>query len=423
MRRSSSGSGSPSDYEFDDWDCGYEMHVEGVESHKIQLRTDKKLDGNVFFTDNYSCGKPGRRPTDGGSGCRPTASSRTSRPSRSAAPCTSSPSTKSVSRSSSRTRPGRVVSRDRGNITGHFTIDFADGSNTFEFQAQGTAPDVRCRPVQGRRTAAPRQRRLGPLPDATADRLDRLPDGLLRIPAAELHRDRREEPAAPVLQRLRRERRRTAEALSKLLFAGIPRYINVGGWPTDRRSSCSPPSMSRRRRASTSRRATANRGAGHATCRSSTTSTTRRPAFCTTPDEVHDFIAYAVAHYNVDPTRVYVTGLSCGAYGVWEYLAKYHDDLRWRRLSRSPATDGRRRPVVLRSRLDAALGVPRRARRHRRSARKHRADDRPCGCPGVPADEAKLTVYPDRDHNSWDPAYGGANGDDIYAWMLGFSNP
>ena len=45
------------------------------------------------------------------------------------------------------------------------------------------------------------------------------------------------------------------------------------------------------------------------------------------------------------------------------------------------------------------------------------------GCPGVPADEAKLTVYPDRDHNSWDPAYGGANGDDIYAWMLGFSNP
>ena len=26
-----------------------------------------------------------------------------------------------------------------------------------------------------------------------------------------------------------------------------------------------------------------------------------QPAFCTTPDEVHDFIAYAVAHYNIDP--------------------------------------------------------------------------------------------------------------------------
>ena len=43
-------------------------------------------------------------------------------------------------------------------------------------------------------------------------------------------------------------------------------------------------------------------------------------------------------------------------------------------------------------------------------------------CPGVDPDAAKLTEFPDRDHNSWDPAYGGADGD-IYAWMLGFSTP
>ena len=29
-----------------------------------------------------------------------------------------------------------------------------------------------------------------------------------------------------------------------------------------------------------------------------------RPTSCTTPGEVHDFIAYAVARYNVDPSRV-----------------------------------------------------------------------------------------------------------------------
>ena len=51
------------------------------------------------------------------------------------------------------------------------------------------------------------------------------------------------------------------------------------------------------------------------------------PAFGSTPHEVHDFIAYAVAHYNVDRKRVYVTGLSCGAFGLWEYLAKYHASL------------------------------------------------------------------------------------------------
>ena len=43
-------------------------------------------------------------------------------------------------------------------------------------------------------------------------------------------------------------------------------------------------------------------------------------------------------------------------------------------------------------------------------------------CPGVEAGAAKLTQFPDRDHNSWDPAYGGADGS-IYDWMLHFTTP
>ena len=75
------------------------------------------------------------------------------------------------------------------------------------------------------------------------------------------------------------------------------------------------------------------------------------PAFCTTPDEVHDFIAYAVAHYNVDPKRVYVTGLSCGAFGTWEYLAKYGDEqvaaaVPYRRRRTTRLGDSRLRPWI-----------------------------------------------------------------------------
>ena len=40
-------------YEFVSWDCGYEMQVAGVDTHLFQVRADKKLDGNVFVTDNY----------------------------------------------------------------------------------------------------------------------------------------------------------------------------------------------------------------------------------------------------------------------------------------------------------------------------------------------------------------------------------
>jgi hypothetical protein len=44
-------------------------------------------------------------------------------------------------------------------------------------------------------------------------------------------------------------------------------------------------------------------------------------------------------------------------------------------------------------------------------------------CPGVPADQARLTVNPDLPHEAWDPAYSGSLGDDIYTWMLAFSTP
>ena len=40
-------------YAFDAWDCGYLMRVEGVQSHRVHVRTDRRVDGNFFFTDNY----------------------------------------------------------------------------------------------------------------------------------------------------------------------------------------------------------------------------------------------------------------------------------------------------------------------------------------------------------------------------------
>jgi hypothetical protein len=42
-------------------------------------------------------------------------------------------------------------------------------------------------------------------------------------------------------------------------------------------------------------------------------------------------------------------------------------------------------------------------------------------CPAPPAKELRLTVYPGVDHNSWDHAYSGSQGQDIYGWMLGFT--
>ena len=139
---------------------------------------------------------------------------------------------------------------------------------------------------------------------------------------------------------------------------------------------------------------------------------------CTTPNEVKAFLDYALAHYDVDPTRVYLTGLSCGGYGVWEAI-----------------------PLLGPGRVAAAVPIAGEGRASLGSAGcalasvpiwafHGDADDivNPKGsidtvaslrtCPAPPAKDLRLTVYPGVDHDSWDHAYSGSQGQDIYSWML-----
>jgi predicted peptidase len=142
------------------------------------------------------------------------------------------------------------------------------------------------------------------------------------------------------------------------------------------------------------------------------------PAFCTTPAEIHDFVAYAVSHYNVDPNRVYLTGLSCGAFGIWEYVAAYGDT----QIAAAVPYAGNGLPAWNTARCHLG-SVP-------LWAFSGALDDvvNPEGstvpianlrtCPGIDHDRARVTLYPDFFHEGWDEAYSGALGDDIYSWML-----
>jgi uncharacterized repeat protein (TIGR02543 family) len=44
---------------------------------------------------------------------------------------------------------------------------------------------------------------------------------------------------------------------------------------------------------------------------------------CPGADEIRNFMAFAQSQYQVDPSRIYLTGLSCGAIGSEEYFAEY----------------------------------------------------------------------------------------------------
>lgn len=128
-----------------------------------------------------------------------------------------------------------------------------------------------------------------------------------------------------------------------------------------------------------------------------------------------------IAKYNVDPDRVYLTGLSMGGFGSWALASSYPD----RFAAVAPICGGG-------SAIDILLPA-----RGKEAALKtlpiwafHGAKD-----PVVKLEESermvdafkkagnndvKLTVYPEAQHDSWTETY---NNEELYKWFLGHTRP
>ena len=180
--------------------------------------------------------------------------------------------------------------------------------------------------------------------------------------------------------------------LDYVLRAGPPRLIDRDAWPDDRPFIVLSPQHS---------------GDG-----------------CPSADEVHAFIAFGMSHYDVDTTRVYLTGLSCGAIGSWRYLGRYLDE----QIAAAVliAGDGRSawsasmcdlgRVAIWSFHGDADSIV---APAGSIEPMTNMIDD----CPMPPRREAILTVYPGVGHDSWSRTYDLSAGHDVYTWLLGLAKP
>jgi len=112
-----------------------------------------------------------------------------------------------------------------------------------------------------------------------------------------------------------------------------------------------------------------------------------------------------------------------GAFGTWEYLAKYGDE----QVAAAIPIAGDGRPAW----ATAGCGLGSVALWAFHGELDDVVDPQGtiepltelAACPGVPADRARLTVYPGLFHDGWDQGYSGSLGDDIYTWMLAFSRP
>lgn len=139
---------------------------------------------------------------------------------------------------------------------------------------------------------------------------------------------------------------------------------------------------------------------------------------CFWTDDLDRFLEFAIERYDVDPERVYLTGISCGGIAVWNYLAEHLDE----KVAAAVIVSAQAIDALASAGCDLGL-VP--------IWVVHGAKDdvvpvdvvngqieelRACTSP-EPVD-LRFTVYEDLGHFAWDPAYEGADAEETFAWLL-----
>ena len=138
---------------------------------------------------------------------------------------------------------------------------------------------------------------------------------------------------------------------------------------------------------------------------------------CQLADEVDAFLSFAIDNYDVDEDRLYLTGISCGAIGAWDYLAVNGDEVVAAAVliaghaedafAKAGCSLGEVPIWVFHGRADSIVPID-------------FVEDRVAAIEACdpPPEELELTVYPGVDHNSWSRTYNLSEGHDVYAWLL-----
>jgi predicted peptidase len=186
--------------------------------------------------------------------------------------------------------------------------------------------------------------------------------------------------------------KRTLDLVAAL---GIPQLIAGGDWPPDRPFVVLAPQYG----------------------------TVPASGRCEIADDVAGFLEFATHHYEVDVSRVYLTGISCGAIGLWDYLAAHGDDS----VAAAVPIAGHAMWALEKAGCAPLATVPIWAFHGAKDdtvpvSYVEGQRDEIRACDGVDSIEMQLTVYPDADHDAWTRTYDLSAGHDIYAWMLEHSH-
>lgn len=119
------------------------------------------------------------------------------------------------------------------------------------------------------------------------------------------------------------------------------------------------------------------------------------------PDDIHSFIAYLINNYNINTNRIYVTGLSLGAFGCFSYISSYGTDSYAAAIV--PIAGGgniNSGSMYTKTPVWAFHGDNDNVVSHNQSINMINAINET-----NPETSAKLTIYPEVSHNSWSRTY------------------
>jgi predicted peptidase len=151
---------------------------------------------------------------------------------------------------------------------------------------------------------------------------------------------------------------------------------------------------------------------------------------CPSGPEVDTFITWALSNYNIDAKKVFLTGLSCGAIGSWDYLAEHRDVVAAAVLIAGNPGDPTQASSTWQRAGGCDLGAVAVWSLHgdKDDTVPFAPDSDTMGkliaCPNPPRRNARFTPLAGAGHNIWDGIYDlTANHGDIYQWMLDNAKP
>jgi dienelactone hydrolase len=147
-------------------------------------------------------------------------------------------------------------------------------------------------------------------------------------------------------------------------------------------------------------------------------------ANCPSSSSIHNFITYAASTYDVDPKRIYLSGLSCGAIGSWQYLGDHLDSQvaaavlvagdpgdpaqPWSSWGKSGCELGKVALWAFHGDQDDVVTI----------GNEQATMNNLLACPAPPRREVKWDVIAGGGHFIWPAIYDGSTGFDIYGFLL-----